>query len=336
MVFLLLLSLLGAPALASAAPPPPSTIATAAAAAKRAAVDQARARWGDRRLDEVSFLATHNAFANYEDARWTSVAQSESVRRQLDNGVRGLSLDVHWYERSKWLCVISFGSDCYPSDAYLCHGECKTFAGVTYALPRQSFHGTVQTVVDFLQQNPQEVVTLFLEDYVSVQQLGNSLNRVRGLDQVLFRPDVWDVRQQGWPKMTDLVASGKRLQIFSDEGGREHLGVMYDKNWTVSNYWSLGDLGNDVSCVTRWSDLPLDRQEPGFRRLFTMSHHRNVPTLINAALDNGAKLRDRIERQCRPAAGGRDPNFVAVDFHRVSDRSGHTPASVVAELNTRD
>ncbi|MER5966403.1 PI-PLC domain-containing protein [Streptomyces sp. NPDC002057] len=339
-VLLLLLGLLGTPALASAAPPPtparPATAAAAPATANAPAVALARARWGDRRLDEVSFLATHNAFANYEDSRWSSVAQSESIRHQLDNGVRGLSLDTHWYEKSRWLCVISFGSDCYPSDVYLCHGECKTFAGVTYALPRQSFQGSMQTVVDFLAANPQEVVSIFLEDYVSAQQLGNSLGRVRGLDQVLFRPDAWNVRQQGWPRMTDLVASGKRLLIFSDEPDREHLGVMYDKAWTVSNYWSLGDLGNDVSCVTRWADVPLDRQEPGFRRLFTMSHQRNVPTLINAALDNGTKLRDRIDQRCRPAAGGRDPNFVSVDFHRVSDRSGHTPASIVAELNARN
>lgn len=106
--------------------------------------------------------------------------QAESVRAQLDNGVRGLSLDTHWYEHSTWLCVISFGSDCYPSDVYLCHGDCKTFAGATYALPRQSFQGTMQTVVDFLASHPQEVVTVFLEDYVGADQLGQSLGRVRG------------------------------------------------------------------------------------------------------------------------------------------------------------
>ncbi|MEE1820593.1 PI-PLC domain-containing protein [Streptomyces sp. SP18ES09] len=326
-VLLLLVTLVGIPAAAGAAPAPPVTTE-----ANRAAVAQARERWGDRRLDEVSFLGTHNAFTNYEDSRWSSVSQSESLRHQLDNGVRGLSLDTHWYERSTWLCVISFGSDCYPSDVYLCHGDCKTFAGVTYALPRQSFRSAMQTVVDFLEANPQEVVTVFLEDYVSAQRLGDSL----GLDQLLFRPDAWNVRGQGWPRMTDLVGAGKRLLIFSDASDREHLGVMYDKAWTVSNFWSLGDLGDDVSCVSRWADVPLDRQEPGFRRLFAMSHHRNVPTVINAALDNGTKLRDRVTQRCRVAAGGRDPNFVSVDFHRVSDGSGHTPASIVAELNARN
>ncbi|MFJ9789100.1 MULTISPECIES: PI-PLC domain-containing protein [Streptomyces] len=320
------------PALVGAAPPAP---AAPGAAGPRTGADAAAAaaRWGDRRLDEAAFLTAHNAFTNYEDSRWSSVNQSESVRAQLDNGVRGLSLDTHWYERSTWLCLISFGSDCHPSDVYLCHGDCKAFAGATYALPRQSFHGTMQTVVDFLAAHPQEVVTVFLEDYVSAEQLGGSLSRVRGLSGLLFRPDEWGVRQQGWPKVADLVAADKRLLVFSDRSDREHLGVMYDRSWTVSNHWSLGDLGNDLACVTRWPDVPLDRREPGFRRLFTMSHHRNVPTVLTAALDNGAKLRGRIAEQCRPAAGGRDPNYVSVDFHRLSDGSGHTPASVVAELN---
>ncbi|MEV6579953.1 PI-PLC domain-containing protein [Streptomyces sp. NPDC051582] len=329
-VCLLLLALLGAATAASASAPAGRSAAPSPGAR---AAEAAAARWGDHRLDEAAFLTTHNAFTNYDDSRWSSVNQAESVRAQLDNGVRGLSLDTHWYEHSTWLCVISFGSDCYPSDVYLCHGDCKTFAGATYALPRQSFQGTMQTVVDFLASHPQEVVTVFLEDYVDADRLGQSLGRVRGLQELLFRPDDWGVRQNGWPKVADLVTAGKRLLVFSDRSDREHLGVMYDKSWTVSNYWSLGDMGNDLACVTRWPDVPLDRQEPGFRRLFTMSHHRNVPTVLTAALDNGAKLRGRIAEQCRTATGGRTPNYVSVDFHRLSDGSGHTPASIVAELN---
>ncbi|MFE1437328.1 PI-PLC domain-containing protein [Streptomyces sp. NPDC058739] len=332
LVLLLLLALLGFASAAAAAPSPPSTPAESVRAGSSPSA-AAVARWGDRRVDEVSFLTTHNAFTNYEDSRWSSVNQSESVRAQLDSGVRGLSLDTHWYERSTWLCVISFGSDCYPSDVYLCHGDCKTFAGVTYALPRQTFHGTMQTVVDFLASHPQEVVSVFLEDYVSADQLRQSLSRVRGLQEMLLRPDDWGVRQNGWPKVADLVTSGKRLLIFSDRPDREHLGVMYDRSWTVSNFWSLGDLGNDLTCVSRWADIPLNRQEPGFRRLFMMSHHRNVPTVLTAAQDNGAKLRNRVADQCRTATGGREPNFVSVDFHRLSDSSGHTPASIVTELN---
>ncbi|MYS82631.1 PI-PLC domain-containing protein [Embleya scabrispora] len=307
----------------------PSTVSGTATAAPLTAAEQ---RWGNDRLDQVTSLTTHNSFTNYEDSRWSSVNQSESIRGQLDRGVRGLMLDTHWYEHSTGLCIISFGSDCYPSDVYLCHGDCKAFAGVTYALPRQSFAGAMQTVVDFLNANPLEVVTVFLEDYVDTDRLRRSLEQVRGLPDLLFRPDTAGVRNNGWPRVADMVTADKRLLLFSDKPGKEGLGVMYDKDWTVQNYWSLGDLGNDLACTSRWSDVPLNRTEPGFRRLFAMSHFRNVPTIGTAALDNGTKLRNRIAQQCEPAAG-RNPNFVAVDFHRQSDGSGHSPASIVGELN---
>ncbi|MFJ8740821.1 PI-PLC domain-containing protein [Embleya sp. NPDC127516] len=311
----------------------PSTASVATTThATAATLTAAEQRWGNDRLDQVTSLTTHNSFTNYEDSRWSSVNQSESVRGQLDRGVRGLMLDTHWYEHSTGLCIISFGSDCYPSDVYLCHGDCKAFAGVTYALPRQSFAATMQTVVDFLNANPLEVVTVFLEDYVDTDRLRRSLERVRGLPELLFRPDTAGVRDTGWPRVADLVTANKRLLVFSDKPGKEGLGVMYDKEWTVQNYWSLGDLGNDLACTSRWSDVPLNRIEPGFRRLFVMSHFRNVPTIGTAALDNGTKLRDRIAQQCGTAAG-RSPNFVAVDFHRQSDGSGRSPASIVAELN---
>jgi hypothetical protein len=60
-VCLLLLALLGAatPAAASA---PGRTTSTLTAGTR--ASDAAAARWGDRRLDEVEFLTTHNAFTN--------------------------------------------------------------------------------------------------------------------------------------------------------------------------------------------------------------------------------------------------------------------------------
>ncbi|MFD8230136.1 PI-PLC domain-containing protein [Streptomyces massasporeus] len=311
----------------------PSWAATAAPTDREQSGAAGTAPWGDKRLDEITALTTHNSFTNYQDARWSSVNQADSLRSQLNGGVRGLSLDVHWYERSTWLCAISFGSDCYPSDVYLCHGGCTTFAGITYALPRQSFHGALQTVVDFLRAHPLEVVTVFLEDYVSAAQLQHALAKVRGLPDLLFRPDDWQVRQRGWPKVDDVVTAGTRLLMFSDAPDREHLGVMYDRAWTVANFWSIGDLGNDLACVSRWPDVPLDQEDPGFRRLFMMSHHRNVPTISTAALDNGRKLKDRIAQQCRSASGGRDPNYVSVDFYRQSDGSGHTPQSIVADIN---
>jgi len=278
----------------------------------------AQARYGDRRLDELSFLTTHNAFANYADARWISTNQSQGLRTQLDNGVRGLMLDIH--ERS--------------GEAYLCHMSstgCGMWPGITYALPRQPLTPALGQVVAFLASHPDEIVTVFFEDYVAADVLRTALERTPGLADVLFRAERWDVKRNGWPRATDLVASNQRLLLFSGRGGRQSFGVMHDWEYTAQNYWSLGTRGNQLACTSRWGDVPLDRTEPGFRRLFVMSHFRDVPTAITAAIDNGEKLRSRIRQQCAPAAG-RTPNFVAVDFHELP-LGGTRPASVVADLN---
>jgi chitinase len=174
------------------------------------------------------------------------------------------------------------------------------------------------------------VVTVFIEDYTSVQQLSAALGAVNGLNELLLRPDRTGVRQHGWPRRSELIASNQRLLIFSQSPGREAAGVMHDRDWTVENYWSL-DGGGNINCYTRWAEVPLSRREPGFRRLHVMNHYRNIPAEPAAVVDNGAKLRNRVERICGPAARTK-PNYVAVDFYQKPD--GGATNGLVAELNT--
>ncbi|WP_394828241.1 RICIN domain-containing protein [Pendulispora albinea] len=262
----------------------------------------------DPRLDQVTFLTTHNAFANTDEGFWGRFPnQSYGLRSQLDQGIRGLQLDI------------------YPKGGkvLMCHGSCwgneRTFAsGLT-------------DVVGFLAATPSAIVTLFLEDYTSVEELGAAVGQVSGLSAVLFRPDQAGVRERGWPRVSELVASNRRLLVFSQRGGREGFGVMHDRDWTVENYWSLGTAGNDMACYSRWDEVPLSKEEPGFVRLHVMNHYRDIPTEGNAAADNGNKLRDRVQRYCGPAAR-RKPNYVAVDFFQKPEGNGGT-GSLLSEMN---
>jgi hypothetical protein len=134
----------------------------------------------------------------------------------------------------------------------------------------------------------------------------------------------------------------KRLLIFTDRSRaedqsagltRDSFGVMYEKDWTVQNYRSMGSgvSNSDWSCYSRWygggENVPLTRTEPGFRPLFVMNHFRDVPVGQTIATDN-SKLLDRTERFCAPAAR-KKPNFVAVDRYDL----GGT-ISAVNQLNT--
>jgi len=278
--------------------------------------------YGNRRFDELTFLTAHNAYANYEDARWISPNQSRGIGRALRDGVRGFMLDVHSFESGMARCILSFGADCYGRDVYLCHGNCGGVPGFQYALPRQPLAGALYTIIDFLDENPDELVTVFLEDYVGHDELRAALDGVPGLRDLLFDPYAWKVQQNGWPLARDLIDSNRRLLIISDRDDKRDLGVGHGPDFMVENYWSIGDLGNDYDCRSRWDHVALDRTEPGFQRLFVMNHYRNTPTVITAAIDNRYEnLAERMNGYCVPAAQ-RKPNFIAVDFYEVGDAAG--------------
>jgi hypothetical protein len=277
---------------------------------------------GERTLDQVTFLTTHNAYANGADGGFAppfanlAPNQARGINQQLADGVRGFMLDIH-----------------QTSDgAILCHNSCTLVSRpVALAVDLQRF-------VDFLNSNPNNFVTVFLEDYVSPQVLRDSLNQVNGIYNVLYRPDQTGVRTQGWPKLSDLRTRNQKLLIFTDHSRaedesagltRDSFGVQYQSEWTVENYWSMGSGmgGSDWSCYSRWSGIPLTRTEPGFRPLYVMNHFRDVPVTATANTDN-SKLSDRAQRFCEPAAR-KKPTFLAVDHYHLGD-----PAAAVNSLNS--
>ncbi|TPQ23157.1 phospholipase [Streptomyces sporangiiformans] len=279
-----------------------------------------------RTLDQVTFLTAHNAYANGVDGGFAPPFvnlvpnQSRGINQQLTDGVRGFMMDIH-----------------KTSDgAILCHNSC-TLVSRPVAL-----WVDVQRMVDFLKQNPGEFITVFLEDYVDPGVLRSELARVNGLSDVLYRPDRTGVRANGWPRMADLIADNDRLLLFTDHSRsadqaagltRDSFGVMYQREWTVENYWSMGSgVGSsDWSCYSRWYDaatnIPLTRTEPSFRPLFVMNHFRDAAITSTAATDN-TKLTDRAQRFCQPAAR-KKPNFLAVDRYDLGSAS-----SAVTTLNT--
>ncbi|WP_394840609.1 RICIN domain-containing protein [Pendulispora brunnea] len=267
-----------------------------------------RAMPSEPRLDQVTFLTTHNAFANTDEGFWGRFPnQSYGLRSQLDQGVRAMQLDVY----------------AYNGGVRMCHGSCWG--------NERTFGAGLADVLAFLNANPSAIVTLFLEDYTTVDELRASVESVAGLSNMIFRPDQSGVRQNGWPTVSQLIAQNRRLLIFSQRPGREGFGVMYDRDWTVENYWSLTNSGNDMRCYSRWGEVPLGKEEPGFVRLHVMNQYRDIPSEGNAGADNGSKLRDRVERYCGPIAR-RKPNYVAVDFFQKPE--GGATKSLISEMNT--
>ncbi|WP_405654294.1 RICIN domain-containing protein [Streptomyces sp. NBC_00019] len=279
-----------------------------------------------RTLDQVTFLTSHNAFANGADGNFASFPvnlfpnQNHGISRQLSDGVRGFMLDAY---------TVS-------GRAVLCHNSCD---GVGSPVPLAT---DLQRMVDFLKANPGQFVTVFLEDYASSDVLKSSLASVNGLYDVLYRPDQEGVATNGWPTMADLAAHGKQLLIFSDRTRtsdsangwtiRDTFGVMYQREWTVENYWSMGGgIGDsDWSCYSRWgTGRPLTTDSSAFHPLFVMNHFRDYTITATATTDNG-KLLNRAQNFCTPAAR-KKPTYLAVDRYELGSP---TPLSAVNTLNT--
>ena len=101
----------------------------------------------DRRFDEVSYPTTHNAMST-EDEGWVNPNQYVGIERQLDDGIRGLMLDVH------------------PGDdgtVWLCHGTCLLGS-------RPAVDG-FRAIGEFLGRNRGEVVTIIFESYVTADEV---------------------------------------------------------------------------------------------------------------------------------------------------------------------
>ena len=279
-----------------------------------------------RTLDQVTFLTAHNAYANGVDGGFAPPFvnfvpnQARGINQQLTDGVRGFMLDIH-----------------QTSDgAILCHNSC-TLVGSPVAL-----WVDLQRMVDFLKQNPTQVVTVFLEDYVDPSVLRGELARVNGLSDVLYRPDQNGVRQNGWPKIADLIAANDRLLIFTD----------HSRSADQTAGLTRGHLRRDVPARVDRGELlvhgrrhrllrlvllqPLVRRrlqhpaDPHRGRLQAPLRHEPLPdvAIASTATNDNTKLADRAQRFCQPAAR-KKPNFLAVDRYDLGNS-----ASAVATLNT--
>lgn len=103
-------------------------------------------------FNKYSWLTTHNSFAIVGEKSYTGTEriadcnQEDSVTDQLNNGVRGLMLDMYDFENAVWLC----------------HSNGTCF-NVTAFMPAIN---TLKEIATFLAANPSEIITIFIEDYV--------------------------------------------------------------------------------------------------------------------------------------------------------------------------
>ncbi|XP_062224985.1 PI-PLC X domain-containing protein At5g67130-like [Phragmites australis] len=289
--------------------PPPGT--GPAACARTTPVDP-KTHGTELPFNNYSWLTTHNSFAVVGTKSPTGSAiiappnQEDSVTAQLKNGVRGLMLDTYDFNNDVWLCH-SF------------NGKCLTFTAYQPAL------NVLKEIQAFLESNPSEVITIFLEDYTAPGSLGKVFNAA-GLTKYWFPVAKMPKNGGDWPPLKDMISQDQRLVVFTSKQGKEASeGLAHEWNYVVeSQYGSEGLVQG--KCRNRAESRPMDSTA---QSLVLINFFTTNPSQSWACGNNSSPLVTRL-KTCYDASAKRWPNFIAVDFYMRSNGGGAPLATDVA------
>lgn len=295
-----------------------------------------------RRLDEVVFPGTHNSFAASAREGWHFANQRYGISRQLDDGIRGLLIDVHFgvYDPSTGRVRTDLraeGSDrnkvaeqmSAPAlrladrlagrvgagtldgtpEPYLCHTLCE--------LGAEPLDQELKVIKSFLDHHPDQVLMVIVEDYVPPATIERAFQQ-SGLAGYVATLD----RGEPLPTLETLIARGKRLVVFAEEGGGS-------PSWYMPAFSFIQDTPLGATRPDRLSCKRYRGEEHS--RLLLINHW--IPPFppsasLNAGIGQAVFLRGRIKR-CLQERGTRGA-IVAVDFYQRT-----SVVEVARELNSR-
>ncbi|KAJ8459754.1 hypothetical protein OPV22_032680 [Ensete ventricosum] len=261
-----------------------------------------RSKGKDLPFNEYSWLTTHNSYAmtGASSATGTSLFtftnQLDNVTSQLNNGIRGLMLDMYDFENDIWLCH-SNGGQCYNYTAF------------------QPAIDVLKEIETFLAANPSEVITIFVEDYVKSTKGLSKVFNASGLMKYWFPVDQMPKNGSDWPLLSNMINKNHRLLVFTSIASKEASeGIAYEWNYVVETQY--GDQGmNPGSCPNRAESSLMSTTS---KSLVLMNYFRTDPSLTNACTDNSDLLLSML-KTCHDLSANRWANFVAVDFYMKGD-----------------
>ena len=162
-----------------------------------------------RRYSNVTFVGTHDsAFVGI----LPSQNQIKSVKDQLEGGIRFLQSQVHVFNLGDMFDSLSSGIlGQLPGILTMCHTSCALAFGGTV-------HTYLKTVKEFLDANPEEIVTLLLTnpDNAPMNEFDAVFQSV-DLDILAYRPfnattNVTTLDQ--WPTLGEMIVNNQRIVVF--------------------------------------------------------------------------------------------------------------------------
>lgn len=255
-----------------------------------------------RSYDEVTYPVTHAAMAN-SATFWDHPAQDQGLRTQLDDSIRGLMLEVHDKAGVPTLCF----NDCADG-----------------AVPLLS---ELEHVAGFLDDNPREVVTLFVDNRVPGGAVAQVVDAAR-LTPYLYQGDA------SWPTLQEMIDGQQRLVVFLSDAsgaGKGFLSLGDNVRATSNLAATARDLACDTPTGSADAPLILDLQTLAETAEIVVDESggaggAGAATSLTVGWPS-AKLAATVNRDpffserlgfCAQI-WGRQPTYVAVDFYDASD-----------------
>jgi len=244
---------------------------------------------------------------------------------------------------------------------HFCHTSCDLLdAGTVEDLFR--------TLVGWLEANPYEVVTILMgnDDVVNVEEYVKPILD-SGLKRYVYVPPSVPMDINGWPTLSEMIISGKRVVVFLDyEADQSRVPYILDE---FQYMWETPFSPTDTAFPCTLQRPPNLPRDVALRRMYIANHNLNVAVSLagqdllipNTALINqtnnvsGDGSLGQMTHDCegksplsiyiyipslttgllltRPDRwNGRPPNFLLVDYYNL----GYTPGTVfqvAAEAN---
>ncbi|XAS77686.1 hypothetical protein V3G39_06495 [Dermatophilaceae bacterium Sec6.4] len=286
----------------------------------------------DRPYNDVAYPAAHNAMSAADEPGWYLAEQPTGLIGQLNAGIRVMLIDS-WYGQTtttagqvtnaaqdkaagrakadadfgvgavasalRLRSAIS-GKPTGPVEPYLCHGVCDI--GATKWEPDMA------KVRAWLAAHPREVVTFFIEDYVSPADTA-TVFRQAGLLPYVATHQVG----QPWPTLGQMINTNKRLVVLMENHG----GGTADP-WLMQGFSQVQDTNYDSKTPDQLS-CARNRGTDKSQLLLVNNWLNHFDAIISDAAQVNAydSLYPRIVR-CRRERG-MIPNFVAVNYYSQGD-----------------
>ncbi|MBA2504701.1 MAG: hypothetical protein H0V29_02015, partial [Thermoleophilaceae bacterium] len=290
-----------------------------------------------RPFNEVSVAASHNSMSAGNRKGWLLANNTGGISEQLQFGIRGLLIDAHYgvlnakgrvrtdldrEGRNKAAVArqelgleaikaaerlvgqrLGQGEVKGKKGVYLCHTLCE--------LGYEPIVDALREVTAFLDRHPDEVVTIFVEDYIKVEDIVRAF-RASGLDRYTYEHELGDP----WPTLREMIESGDRLLVMSEEDQPGdppwyHTGFALTQE-TPFTFKNIEEISAPESCSQ-------NRGTPN-SPLFQLNHFIEKFPLSPKLAEkvNSRRVLLSRARLCR-AERELQPNLVAVDFYDRGD-----------------